>query len=129
MMKDRDVYKIPLRERRPRMVLLAPTRELIKQLEHVCSILDKHTGLQTRSFTSCKRANYHVSKLLKRHMADVLIMHPKVILRLLRVRRLFLDDLRYVVVDEADAMMSGHQDFVTAQLLAKVRHRNMYQHL
>lgn len=129
MMKDRDVYGIPLRERRPRMVLLAPTKELIEQLQSVCAVLDAATGLKSASFTSRKRAKYHLSRLLKNSMPDVLIMDPKVVLRLIRARRLFLDDLRYVAIDEADAMVSSLHDHDAVHLLMKVQKRNLYKYL
>ncbi|PWU83909.1 putative nucleolar RNA helicase II [Trypanosoma cruzi] len=123
MMKDRDVYKIPLRERRPRMILLAPTKELIAQLQHICATLDAATGLRSISFTSRKRAKYHLSRLLKNTLADVVIMDPKVVLRLIRSRRLFLDDIRYVAVDEADVMLSSQHDHDAVHLLMKVQKR------
>lgn len=111
------------------MIVLTPTRELIQQVQHVCRTLDTHTGLTSISFTSCKRAKYHLSRLLQDSLADMVIMDPKLILRLLRTRRLFLDDLRYLVVDEADVMMSDQHDFAAAQLLMKVRKRNLYKYL
>ncbi|KAF8277663.1 putative ATP-dependent DEAD/H RNA helicase [Trypanosoma cruzi] len=129
MMKDRDVYKIPLRERRPRMILLAPTKELIAQLQHICATLDAATGLRSISFTSRKRAKYHLSRLLKNTLADVVIMDPKVVLRLIRSRRLFLDDIRYVAVDEADVMLSSQHDHDAVHLLMKVQKRMMFKYL
>ncbi|RNE99657.1 DEAD/DEAH box helicase-like protein [Trypanosoma rangeli] len=129
MMKDRDVYKIPLRERRPRMILLAPTKELIAQLQHVCATLDAATGLRSVSFSSRKRAKHHLSLLMKNTLADVVIMDPKVVLRLIRSRRLFLDDIRYVAVDEADAMLSSQHDHDAVHLLMKVQKRMMFKYL
>lgn len=129
MMKDRDVYKIPLRERRPRMFLLAPTRELVDQLYEICQRLCQYTGLTTLSFSSRPRSKYHLSRLLKQRLADIVIMDPKILLRLIRARRIFIDDIRYVVVDEADALLSTTHDQDTAHLLAKIRKRNLYQHL
>ncbi|KAH9586318.1 Helicase [Trypanosoma melophagium] len=129
MMKDRDVYKIPLRERRPRMFLLAPTKELVAQLQHVCSKLDAATGLRSISFTSRRRAKHHLSRLLKNSLADVVIMDPKLLLRLIRARRLFLDDIRYVAVDEADAMLSSQHDHDAVHLLMKIQKRVMFKHL
>nr|6YXX_EB Chain EB, DEAD-box helicase, putative [Trypanosoma brucei brucei]6YXY_EB Chain EB, mt-LAF2 [Trypanosoma brucei brucei] len=129
MIKDRDVYKIPLRERRPRMILLAPTRELIAQLHHVCSVLGEATGLHAISFTSRKRANHRLSRLLKQQLVDVMIMDPKIVLRLIRARRVFLDDLRYVAVDEADGMLSSQHDHDAVHLLMKVQKRVMFKHL
>jgi superfamily II DNA/RNA helicase len=129
MMKDRDVYKIPLRERRPRMILLAPTKELVEQLQSVCATLDKATGLTSACFTSRKRSKYHLSRLLKNTMADVLVMDPKLILRLLRTRRLFIEDLRYFAVDEADAMMSSLHDHEAVHLLMKIQKRNQFKYL
>lgn len=129
MMHDRDVYRIPLRERRPRMLLLAPTRELVDQLHRMCELLGAFTGLTSISFTSRPRSKYHLSRLLKQMTADIIVMDPKTILRLIRARRLFLDDLRYVAVDEADVQLTSSHDNDVAQLLAKVRKRNLYQHL
>ncbi|CAD2220386.1 ATP-dependent DEAD/H RNA helicase [Angomonas deanei] len=129
MLKDRDVYKIPLRERRPRTILLAPTRESIQQLRHICGQLDEKTGLKSICFTSKKRAKYHLNRLLKENVADVLIMHPRAVLSLIRSRRLFLDDLRYIVVDEADVMLSSQHDHAAVQLLSKIKKRNLYRHL
>ncbi|KAG8346626.1 DEAD DEAH box helicase Helicase conserved C terminal domain [Trypanosoma vivax] len=129
MLKDRDVYKIPLRERRPRMLLLAPTRELVSQLQHICSVLGEGTGLRAISFTSRSRSKYHLSRLLKKHLADVVIMDPKMLLRLIRTRRLFLDDVRYVAVDEADVMLSSQHDHNAVHLLAKINKRVMFKHL
>ncbi|KAG5511062.1 hypothetical protein GH5_07268 [Leishmania sp. Ghana 2012 LV757] len=129
MVKDRDVYKIPLRERRPRMILLAPTKELVAQLQAVCARLDAATGLTSACFTSRKRSKYHLSRMLKNTMADVLVMDPKLILRLLRTRRLFIEDLRYFAVDEADAMMSSLHDHDAVQLLMKVQKRNQFKYL
>lgn len=129
MMKDRNVYKIPLRERRPRMFLLAPTRELVDQLHEICQRLCQYTGLTTLSFSSRPRSKYHLSRLLKQRLADIVIMDPKILLRLIRARRLFIDDIRYVMVDEADALLSTTHDQDTAHLLAKIKKRNLYQHL
>jgi superfamily II DNA/RNA helicase len=129
MLKDRDVYKIPLRERRPRMILLAPTRELVDQLHNVCKTFDAATGLQSQSFTSRKRAAYHLNRMLKSSKTDVLIMHPRVLLKLVRARRLFVDDIRYVAVDEADIICSSQHDHDAMHLIARIQRRNMYKHL
>lgn len=129
MLKDRDVYKIPLRERRPRTIILAPTRELVDQLHGVCKRFDALTGLHSESFTSRKRAAYHISRLLKQKKMDVLIMHPRVLLKLIRTRRLFLDDIRYVVVDEADIVCSSQHDHDAMHLIAKIQKRNAFKHL
>lgn len=129
MMRDRDVLKIPLRERRPRLILLAPTRELLEQLQSVCATLDAATGLRSIQFSSRKRSKYHLSRLIKQTMADVVVMDPKLVLRLLRARRLFLDDLRYLAMDEADAMLSSLHDHDATHLLLKVQKRNQYRYL
>jgi len=129
MMKDRDVYHIPLRERRPRCILLAPTRETAEQLAAVCKTFDANTGLRTSVFTSRKRSAYHLSRMLKQDKSDVWILSPRVILKLIRTRRLFLDDLRYMVVDEADIMCSEQHDHEAVRLMIKIQKRNMYKHL
>ena len=129
MVRDRDVYKIPLRERRPRAVILCPSRELITQMQHVCSKFDASTGLSSVGFSSTRRSNFKINKLLKTSMPDVLVMHPRQVLRLIRARRLFIDDLRYFVADEADTMLSPSHDHEAFHLLAMIHKRNMYKHL
>ncbi len=129
MVRDRDMYKIPLRERRPRAVILCPTRELMTQIQHVCRSFDAATSLTSVQFSSKRRAISKVNKMLKNTMPDVLVMHPRQVLRLVRSRRLFIEDLRYLVVDEADTMLSQAHDFEAFHLISMIRRRNMYKHL
>ena len=130
MVKDRDVYRLPVREFRPRMIVLAPTREILKQTQSVCKRLDAHTGLRSMVMTRTGNMKAKLRKQLRGgRPVDVLVMHPHMVLRLIRHRRIFLDDLRYLVVDEADEMLSQGQDHSTQQLIAKIQKRIFYQHL
>lgn len=131
MVDDRDVYKVPLRERRPRCVVLAPTRELAEQLRCVCMKLDEATGLSSLCIASpgVDRKKHRVSKLLKERMPDVVVVHPHQAMRLIEHKRLFIEDLRYVVMDEADALTSSGHGHSGLQLLTMVRNRCAYKHL
>ena len=178
MVKDRDHYDLPVREFRPRMLVLSATQDLLKQHQHVCSKFDATTGLRSAVITRSKRMKRKINHILtgsvpsnKRRAAreakkalfevedqlgqstsdellarkaelqkviaagenkapvDVLVIHPHMVLRLIRARRLYLDDLRYVVVDEADALLSQDHANTTQQLIGKIQKRNLNRHL
>lgn len=129
MVKDRDVYGIAVREARPRAIILTSSRELIRQAHRVCQVFDATTGLRSESLVTQRRSAHKSSRLLKSTLADVLVMHPARCLKLIRSRRLFIEDLRYVVVDEADALLSKEHNNDAAKLLSLVRKRNMDQNM
>jgi superfamily II DNA/RNA helicase len=130
MSKDRDVYNVPLRENRPRAFILAPTQELCEQIHAVCKQLDATTGLKSMCFTgSGPRVHHRWKMMARRGMPDVLVMHPAMVLRLVENHRLFLDDLRHVMVDEADALVGQGHGYKANKLLAMVNRRACYKHL
>lgn len=129
LMKDRDVYNIPLRENRPRAIIFAPTRELIWQIQNVCKTFDSKTGLKTLAFTSTKRNHRKWKKMMQNTMPDILILGPSMALRAIENHRLFLDDLRSVVLDEADELISETSSRLGQRFLTKVTRRLCYKHL
>lgn len=129
LLKDRDVYNVPTREMRPRVIIACPTRELAMQTASVCRRFDETTGFHTICFFSSKRWHRRWRMTMKREMPDILIAHPHLILREIESRRLFLDDLRYVIMDEADLLVSPQHEMMGVKLISAVQKRKHYRHL
>ncbi len=87
----------------PRGVVLAPTRELVMQIEEVAQHLAKYTGLRIASLygglgpkTQSERVEAGV---------DLLISTPGRFMDLYRKGAIYTKDLKTMVLDEADKMM------------------------
>ena len=129
MMEDRDVHGVPLREYRPRAIVLCPTTELVLQTAAVAKNLDRSTGLASIGIVRRQRTAGQWKAEYDDQMLDVLITTPSRVLRLIRKRKLYLDDLRHVVFDEADELfqMNRHKEAIA---LHKIFHRrSCYRHL
>ena len=93
-----------LEERRqgPRALVLAPTRELASQIEAEIAALSKFTSL-TR-VTIYGGVSMHNQIRALRHGPDIVVGCPGRVLDLLQQRRLRLDQVETLVLDEADHM-------------------------
>ncbi|KNH09641.1 DEAD-box helicase [Perkinsela sp. CCAP 1560/4] len=131
MQKDRDVYKIPTRMSRPRAILLLPTRELCDQVYRNCAAFSEALDFQCTVYKGQARAKRAWNRMKKsqRLLMDVLVTTPRMVRTQVESRRLFLDDLRYIVVDEADVLISRGHQYIANQVLNKVRDRNLYEWL
>ena len=131
MQKDRDIYKVPTRECRPRAIILVPTQELCRQISRWCKEFDNATGLKSVTFMGMKRSGHHWNRLRQssHRLMDVLITTPAILSTRIENRRLFLDDIRHVVVDEADTLISYAHDYTAQRILNRIRDRNIYQWL
>ncbi len=88
--------------KRPRALVLAPTRELAKQIVDVLSPLAPAVGLRVRSFYGGTAMDKDLKALEKG--IDVIIATPGRLIDLVDRKAIRLDDIRMVVVDEADRM-------------------------
>lgn len=88
---------------RPRLMILAPTRELAGQIEEVCRPLAKHFGLRITCIVGGVDEAPQVKKLSAG--TDVVIGTPGRILDLNDRELLVLDRIETLVLDEADRML------------------------
>ena len=103
-------FGLPLLERiepgapagRPRALVIVPTRELAAQILEVLKPLAVVTGLRVSAFYGGTALDRQVTKL--RRGVDVVVATPGRLIDLLERRALVLDDIGYVVLDEADRM-------------------------
>src|SRR3954452_16372373 len=88
--------------KRPRALILAPTRELVSQIEAALEPLAKATGLRTRTVFGGVGQNPQVQGL--RAGVDVLIACPGRLEDLIQQRACDLGGIEVTVLDEADHM-------------------------
>ena len=94
----------PERGRAPRMLVLVPTRELAKQVGEVIQMLGRPHRMEVHTFTG--GTPYPPQERALRNGIDVLVGTPGRIIDHLNNGGLLLDNLRHVVLDEADEMLN-----------------------
>ncbi|HET7683211.1 MAG TPA: DEAD/DEAH box helicase [Marmoricola sp.] len=92
----------PARERAPRALILAPTRELVGQIEQSLAPLAQAAGLRTRTVFGGVGQNPQVQAL--RRGVDILIACPGRLEDLIGQGHCSLRDIEVTVLDEADHM-------------------------
>eukprot|EP01025_Chloroclados_australasicus_P026650 TRINITY_DN2646_c0_g1_i2.p1 TRINITY_DN2646_c0_g1~~TRINITY_DN2646_c0_g1_i2.p1 ORF type:complete len:470 (+),score=53.79 TRINITY_DN2646_c0_g1_i2:761-2170(+) len=104
-----DAKTRPERGRPPRCIILAPTRELAKQVEK--EFASAAPQLQLGVFYGGVSINNQITEL--RRGVDVVVGTPGRTIDLLERRELRLHNIRYSILDEADMMLDmGFQDDV-----------------
>jgi superfamily II DNA/RNA helicase len=90
------------RSRAPRALILAPTRELVGQIDAALAPLAKTAGLTTRTVFGGVGQNPQVTAL--RHGVDIVVACPGRLEDLIGQGHCSLDDVQVTVLDEADHM-------------------------
>lgn len=93
----------PVRAGRPQVLILAPTRELAAQIGDNIALYAKHQG--TTHLTVFGGVNIRPQMEALRKGVAVLVATPGRLLDLCAQQALFLDQVRAVVLDEADRML------------------------
>lgn len=101
--------------KRPRVLVITPSKELALQVEDVCKTLGRLFHVTSTCITgrSGKRQTRRVRRL--RDGADILICTPGSALDLIERKDLFLSHVSHVVLDEADTLLgfgSGFQPVI-----------------
>ncbi len=108
----------PNRQKQARVLILAPTRELAFQIQHVIKQfskpLDINTVIITGGFSPGKQADY------LHQPCDIVIGTPGRLLNLVSDEVLDLSDIEMVVIDEADRMLDMGQGPDVLTLLATI---------
>lgn len=86
----------------PRALVLAPTRELVNQIDEVIRPLAQAYGMTTSTIYGGVKQNRQVAEL--RAGADIVVACPGRLEDLLRQRLLSLESVQVTVLDEADEM-------------------------
>ena len=118
-----DKAFVGCRPRRPRAVVVAPTRELAEQIFHVAKLLSHHARFRTALFVGGRplKAQHDA---LARAPIDILIATPKRLFDLHNDEKLFFGDAKVAVLDEADTLLSAGFDEVKT-LFDRMRHPDL----
>ena len=87
----------------PRALILAPTRELVMQINEAVSELSKYTGLRHAAIFGGLGPKTQIETLRKG--VDILVATPGRFLDLYRTGEIVTKEIRTMVLDEADKMM------------------------
>lgn len=103
-----DILNNPIDDERyrgePRVLVLAPTRELAQQIKNDCDGLTKGTGLHTVCLLG--GVDYEKQyKWLDKAFVDIVIATPGRLLDFVKRKEVWLDRLELFVLDEADRML------------------------
>ena len=100
----RDPPEQPLRNGTPRVLVIAPTRELVIQIEEEAAVIGKYTGLRTMAVYG--GLDYQKQKsILQNEQVDVVAATPGRLLDFRRSRVIHLGHVEVLVIDEADRML------------------------
>jgi ATP-dependent RNA helicase RhlE len=95
--------KLGRSERRPRALILAPTRELAAQIDEALGVLSRHSRIARVAIFGGVAENPQIDKL--RRGVDIIVATPGRLLDLMGSGYVDLRSVRYVVLDEADRML------------------------
>lgn len=88
----------------PRALILAPTRELVLQIQENCKTLTKHMPITSLACYGGVNLKTQIRQLDK--PLDIIIATPQRLLDLHKKSNLFLRKLKMLVIDEADKMVA-----------------------
>jgi superfamily II DNA/RNA helicase len=96
MKQAEDEKGVSNKESAPKIVIVAPTKELAVQIEKVFKDISHHVAFRTRSLLGGQKRS------LKSQCYEVLIATPNSLSRSLKDKKVKFDDLMHIVFDEAD---------------------------
>ncbi|VAW51783.1 ATP-dependent RNA helicase SrmB [hydrothermal vent metagenome] len=95
----------------PQAVILAPTRDLCRQINKQCTLLAQHTEITTAVIIGGEDPKYQIKALEK--YPDIIIATPGRLLEHVKRNVVVLDAINILVLDEADRMLAmGFSDEV-----------------
>ena len=103
-----DLLNNPIAEERyagePRALIIAPTRELVVQIGEDAVSLTKHAGLSVATLIGGMDYQKQLHQL-KNNLVDIVVATPGRLLDFQSRGDLFLDQIEFLVIDEADRML------------------------
>ncbi len=103
-----DLLRHPVREERflgePRALIVAPTRELVIQIESDASDLGCHTGIKVVSLIGGADYQKQLNQV-SNTIVDLVVATPGRLIDFITRKDLFLDRVEILVLDEADRML------------------------
>ncbi|KAH7568116.1 hypothetical protein JRO89_XS07G0239900 [Xanthoceras sorbifolium] len=118
---DEATLGMPMRPRRPRAVVLCPTRELSEQVFHVAKSISHHARFRTTMVSGGGRLRPQEDSL--NNPIDMVVGTPGRVLQHIDDGNLVYGDIKYLVLDEADTMFDRGFGPDIRKFLAPLKHR------
>ncbi|KAK4804549.1 hypothetical protein SAY86_004366 [Trapa natans] len=100
--RDEAMYGMLMKPRRPRAVVLCPTRELTEQVFRVAKSISHHARFRSTIVSGGTRIRPQEDSL--NNPVDLVVGTPGRVLQHIQEGNMVYGDIRYVVLDEADTM-------------------------
>ncbi|KPD21413.1 ATP-dependent RNA helicase SrmB [Idiomarina abyssalis] len=104
-----------------RILVLAPTRELAEQIHQQAQQFESKTGLSSVVVTGGINYGSQLSLLEKTH--DILVATPGRLMDLLEAEQYNLEDIEWLIIDEADRMLDMGFAATVKEMALQARHR------
>ncbi|KAL1319609.1 hypothetical protein HN51_071853 [Arachis hypogaea] len=119
--RDEQLNGIQLKPRRPRAVVLCPTRELCEQVFRVAKSISHHARFRCTMVSGGGRIRPQEDSL--NNPIDMVVGTPGRILQHIEEGNLVYGDIKYLVLDEADTMFDRGFGPDIRKFLAPLKHR------
>jgi superfamily II DNA/RNA helicase len=108
--------------RMPRLLVVAPTYELCSQIKAEADFLLEGTGLRATLLIGQANLTRQIEDL-KKNPPDIILGNPGRLLLLARMEKLKLRNLRYIILDEGDRLVSNELLEETGELVNVIRQK------
>uniref|UniRef100_A0A803NM24 DEAD-box ATP-dependent RNA helicase 39 n=3 Tax=Cannabis sativa TaxID=3483 RepID=A0A803NM24_CANSA len=120
--RDEELSGMQMRPRRPRAVVLCPTRELSEQVFRVAKSISHHARFRSTMVSGGGRSRPQEDSL--NNATDMVVGTPGRVLQHIEEGNLVYGDIKYVVLDEADTMFDHGFGPDIRKFLAPLKHRS-----
>ena len=110
--------KINLEKREMQAIILAPTHELVVQIESQIKLLSTNSGINVTSLSIMGESNIEKQiKKLKEIKPHIIVGSPGRILDLIKKRKITAHTIKTIVLDEADNLLSKNKPTIIKDII------------
>ena len=111
-------HKINTEKREMQAIVLAPTHELVMQIESQIKLLNTNSDMQVTSLTIMGESNIEKQiKKLKDIKPHIIVGSPGRILDLIRKKKITAHTIKTIVIDEADSLLRNNRTGVIKDII------------
>ena len=110
--------KINVEKREMQAIILAPTHELVVQIESQIKLLSTNSGINVRSLSIMGESNIEKQiKKLKEVKPHIIVGSPGRILDLIKKKKITAHTIKTIVLDEADNLLSKNKPVIIKDII------------
>lgn len=110
--------KINVEKREMQAIILAPTHELVVQIESQIKLLSTNSGINVTSLSIMGESNIEKQiKKLKEVKAHIIVGSPGRILDLIKKKKITAHTIKTIVLDEADNLLSKNKPVIIKDII------------